>query len=215
MANPNDFLLNTDYEMDKITYFSSGSFTGTTSFPHNQKYAPLVFGVWSTTEDFSNSSPLGPVVTASDPNASTPLGIELLSKSDNIQLTSYGDGKDNTKIYYRVYGFEPYGVYESAPHTSKDAKKFILNTDYNYRKLKASGEFTQSGQEYAHNLGYLPHVMAWVKFKPGVVDGAIMPLNSASEFTEIYMNVTTDKIKVSFSTVLIEKVYWRIYHDET
>ena len=215
MADPKDFLLNTDYEMDKIAYFASGNFTGTTSFQHNQKFTPLVFGVWSTDQDFSSSNPLGSVAADPDPNANEPLSVEITADSNTITLTSYGENKSTTNVHYRVYGFEPPESHESAPHTSNNAKKFILNTDYNYRKLKASGVFTQNNKEYSHNLGYIPHVMAWVKFQPGFVNGATMPLISASDFTEIYVTVTTNKIIASFPSNFIEKVYWRVYYDET
>ena len=217
MANPTDFLLNTDQEMDKIVYFKSGDFTGETNFDHNLSFTPLIFGVWSTSSDFSNSNPLCTPDISYEPGANNPLGVYAVVRGDNgrIKVKALGDGSDTTKIYYRIYAFEPTDSKNSAPHTSSAAKQFVLNTDYNYRKLKASGTFTQNGEEYQHNLGYIPHVVAWLK-DGQAIGGNLEPFSWASPFTGYYITVTTDKIKLTCpSGGWVDKVYWRIYYDET
>ena len=57
-VDPRDFLLNTDYEMDKIVYFKEGSLnSGQTdvSIPHKLGFAPLIFGICAFNEDFSDA----------------------------------------------------------------------------------------------------------------------------------------------------------------
>ena len=216
MAKPTDFLLNTDYEMDKIVYFKSGEFTGSTEFEHNLSFIPLIFGVWSTDSDFSSSNALCHPDNSIIPGETTPLGVlAYVSSDNNIRILAQGENSATTKIYYRIYAFEPPESHSSAPHTLSAAKQFILNTDYNYRKLKASGTFTQGGEEYQHNLGYIPHIEAWIKW-PSYLGGEPEPLNVANIYSNIYITVTTEKIKLSdFRSGLIDKIYWRVYYDET
>ena len=219
MANPTDFLLNTDYEMDKIVYFKEGEFTGEDIFDHNLNFTPLLFGVWSTDNDFSNSNTIGSTSVSYEPGATNPLGVYAISYDYNkhIKIRTVGDGRTTTKIYYRLYAFEPPNSKSSSPHTSSAAKQFILNTDYNYRKLKASGTFTQIGEEYYHNLGYIPHVVAWAKFQTDD-GGEIEPFSWGSLFTGIYMTITPEKIKFSPDVSIYSRdfeIYWRIYYDET
>lgn len=217
MANPKDFLLNTDYEMDKIVYFKEGEFTGSADFEHNLSFEPLIFGVWSTNSDFSSSNALCLPATSNIPGAVDPLGVYAYVSGSNghIKIESMGENSGTTKIYYRIYAFEPQDSHNSAPHTSSQAKEFVLNTDYNYRKLKASGTFTQANEEYKHGLGYIPHVEAWIKWST-YLGGDLDHLNWASNFNKIYITVTPDKIKLSpVGANIIEKIYWRIYYDET
>lgn len=221
-VDPNDFLLNTDYEMDKIILVKTGSFVERTTIPHNLNFTPLIFGVWSTDENFSSANIIGPVITAIGPPGlyTPPLGV--MGRAFQNEVLLYSTGKDNstTPIYYRVYAFEPPGENQNTPQTSKLAHSFMLNTDYNYRKLKKTGEFTQPGQSYKHDLGYLPQVMAWVKYLeiPGVPDFslAIEPIYDAANRTGYVFEVTETEIKLNnnFPFWLIEKVIWRLYYDK-
>lgn len=207
MADPKDFLLNTDYEMDKIVLFKEGQLTDEVTLPHNLGYAPLVFGVWSLDSDFSSTN------TMSE-NAGLVLpGVECLGSSTDITVLSVGN-TDSRTIYYRVYAFEPAGVQKPADSTSQYAKEFMMNTDYNYAKLKATGTFTQPGQEYAHNLGYIPQVMAWRENEAPYYD--IEQFNISSELSEVTLKVTTNKLIYTnnSSTSGIAKIHWRIYYDE-
>jgi hypothetical protein len=55
--------------------------------------------------------------------------------------------------------------------------------------------------------------MVWTK-DIDVLGGGVEPLIYASEFNNLYTIVTENKIKVNFPRI-IDKVYWRIYYDET
>ena len=207
MANPRDFLLNTDYELDKVVLYKEGQLTDDITIPHGLAYAPLVFGIWSFDSDFSSTN------TMSENVGFSSIGIECLAGSNNISLIVVGNVDRNT-IYYRIYAFEPPDVQKDSSATSPHAKEFMMNTDYNYAKLKSAGSFTQSGQEYSHNLGYIPQVMAWRK--NGAPDYDIEQFNIGSEVSGVSLKVTTDKLIYTntSATSNIEKIYWRLYYDE-
>lgn len=190
MANPTDFLLNTDYEMDKIIYFYEGSFNitnnrQTETIVHDLGFAPLCFGLWSTTKDFSQPhrmSGQGHGIYNLDTQSYTSTFATLLS-SDYTEAPGstydYAISIDFTQmsgtIYVRIYGFEPTYVFKHIASTSGHANTFILNTDYNYRKLLKKGHMEIphiSGLPYgnrfdpvtvSHNLGYIPQVMLWLE----------------------------------------------------
>lgn len=213
-VDPRDFLLNTDYEMDKIVLFKEGSFTQTKDIPHDLGFIPLPFGVWSTDSDFNSTNTISGIDASGDDPGYTPLlSVSLTAKSDKLVLKS-GGNTNNATIYYRIYAFEPSSSAQAVPATSSNANTFILNTDYNYAKLLAKGEFTSSGQEYQHNLGYLPQVLAWMQYTSGGEEN-IEFLSFGSEFTNIKLTVTNSKIKAgTLSSVFVNKIHWRIYYDE-
>jgi hypothetical protein len=214
MAKPTDFLLNTDFELDKIILFKQGDFTSSIEIPHNLKFIPLVFGVWSTDEDFSSVNTLGVEDYGSEPGYTPILSVGCYATSSIIKLTSIGN-TNNTKLYYRLYGFEPDGSHNNAPYTSRKASQFVINTDYNYLKLFKTGVFTQDGEEFTHNLGYIPQVMAWDESSL-YGETRITPIQSYSEFTGYGTKITDTKI-IAGSLLdygLIDKIYWRIYYDK-
>lgn len=216
MPNPKDFLLNTDYEIDKIILVKTGSFTKNVYIPHDLGFIPLPFGVWSTDPDFTTVNTLGVSDINSQPGYTPRLGVECEAYDDKVRIIASGDGSTTTTIYYRLYALEPPGLNATIAATSDLANKFVLNTDYNYRKLKAEGIFTQTGEEYAHNLGYIPQVMAWVE-SPVPADPdkrAIAPMTFASNFTGYKITVTDTKIIGGKTGVFGDKYYWRVYYDK-
>ena len=215
-VNPRDFLLNTDYEMDKIVFFEEGNFTTSIDIPHNLSYTPLPFGIWSTNSNFSSVNILGwsGEVPAPPGVYQSPLGVSCQADGTKIRLTARGTYNDET-IYYRLYAFEPSDVQAVAPSTSQNADTLIFNTDYNYRKLFNAGEFTLNNLEYTHNLGYIPQVMAWAKY---VFGGQwIEPLDCSSNASTdgLGIKVTANKITgQGLRETVTEKLYWRIYYDQ-
>lgn len=181
-VDPRDFLLNTDFGMDKIIYVKEYSTTVSTptndvAIPHGLPTAPLVFGVWSNNPDFSNSHNLN---DSEDPWNNV-LRVSAYADMQNVYLSFVPNYTNqayvSTDFYVRIFGFEPGYNWDGLqlkgkkiPTTSKYAKKFVLNTDYNYLKLLKSGKISQvyesSDQSYrfAHNLGYVPQVLLWSTF---------------------------------------------------
>lgn len=185
-ADPRDFLLNTDYEMDKIIYFQKFEWTASTmttvEVAHNLPTAPLIFGVWSTNPDYTDSNEIGEANNPWDQALQIRATVDL----EKITFTLVPAMQDNayvtTKFYAMVFGFEPgsdwYDPYSGEylkltghklPPTSKYAKAFIVNTDYNYLKLYKSGNlgtWQTDHSEYTHGLGYTPQILSWDTLGP-------------------------------------------------
>ena len=170
-VDPRDFLLNTDYEMDKIIYAKDFTWTVSSAtyldVAHDLAVAPLVFGIWSYNADFSDPRMLGEY---DDPwgnqNQVSAMGyrhkIRFGLETNSGQVT----------FYAKVFAFEPNSqpdwateswIHKALPKTSGLAKQFIINTDYNYLKLIWSGrkELAIGGWSHEHNLGYVPQVLSW------------------------------------------------------
>lgn len=197
--NPKDFLLNTDYEMDKIVYYTTGEMTpGSKSITHNLGFTPLLFGVGAFNSDFSDSR-MSPYISWS-PTVS----FQFSSNNTYINFNYSNSGSSTKKLYYRIYAFEPADSYHKVPATTKYAKEFIINTDYNYCKLYKKGVAT-GDLTIKHNFGYIPLVLAW---------------DYGNNTTYHWFNDVSDYITVTETEVRIKnsnsngKVQYRIYYDE-
>ena len=211
-VDPRDFLLNTDYEMDKIIFFSEGEINKdqTKDIPHSLGFTPLVFGVCAFNSDFSDPRSL-PFEELTQTNT---LSCTLYSYNNKVQI-GYGNYETTpTKMYYRIYGFEPSDSHAKVGNTSKNAKNFILNTDYNYCKLCKKGVLNGSGNfTVPHDLGYIPQIMAW-----GETGGATIVIeNSQPEDpifnSPVYVATTTSNLIVK-NPGAYTKIHYRIYYDE-
>ena len=211
--DPRDFLLNTDYELDKIILFESGDFDTEIEIPHNLPFIPLIFGVWSTDSGFAYANTLGWTDSSSDPGYTPTMSVGAYATSDKIVLTPVSN--NGARLYYRVYGFEPSNSMKNAPATSTYANQFVLNTNYNYCKLLKTGYFINNNEEYVHNLGYMPQVMAWIEDSFSG-EPKIQPLEYGSNPNNFGLFVNSEKIKVGelLDTPLIDKIHWRVYYDE-
>ena len=236
MSKPDDFLLNTDYEMDKIIYFKEGKFTpgqfGRVEIPHTLGIAPLITGVWSKYADFSEPHNFSGVSGIVDPSSNSYVvdTVSCASDDNKIALTQFS-GPISSQIHYdfyvRLMGFEPSGSHKNLPKTSQNANKFILNTDYNYLKLYKAGaeDVVDSGGMYQpitiqHDLGYHAQALFWVE-SFGLNDfHEILPLNSV-EMANIYVDKRgvesyTDKFIVYPPSGVYgtsHKIQYRIYYD--
>lgn len=198
MVNQRDFLLNTDYEMDKIVFYRSGSALPGQEvvISHGLSFTPLIIVVCSFNSDFS-SQMTNPFLQFTDDGI---VQIQFAVSDGVIYLQSYrNEPSPNQRMYYRIYAFEPSNSTGTVPSTSDVAKEFIVNTDYNYCKLYQKG-VANSDKTITHNLGYIPLVMAW------------------SGGTEVWRaELDGDHVAVTSSTVKIKTsipVHYRIYYDE-
>ena len=206
--DPRNFLLNTDYEMDKIVYYTSGDITPGYWIvgEYDLGFIPLVFGVFSFTEDFSD--------TRMSWTSTDDLWINLEADSEGVNINYRNEQDQNKKLYYRVYGFMPSNCNANMANTQKYAKKFIMDTDYNYCKLYKKG-IVDTTTTITHNLGYTPLVLAWHEFKwtnpaPGLVTPCWASGHEGS-FANIESTPTTVKITGIPNNC---KVHYRIYYDE-
>ena len=247
-VDPRNFLLNTDYEMDKIIYFKEFEWTTssvtTKQVTHGLPTVPLLFGVWSANADFSDSNEIG----ESNNPWEQDLQIQARSNMEKIIFTLTPKMVNNayvsTTFYVKVFGFEPgtnwINTYydgdvqvkvplkmkgnKLAP-TSKYAKTFIVNTDYNYLKLLKAGrlgEWTGTRTEYTHGLGYVPQILTWETVGPWgelgnniefLVGNGQFSYYSSSDPYNVGVLVDNDKIYKYTGTVPHE-YEMRIYADE-
>jgi hypothetical protein len=172
MADARKFIINSDYPMDMIVFFDhrenlpNASSSPSATIQHNLPFIPLVFGVWSITQDYSDPRSFGQLTDSLDGY------VDVRADDTNIYVYSsagYYDSEYNWHAYpvfVRVYAFEPADSNADVPFTNISAGKFIINSDYNYAKLLRADVVdasTGGGTILVHNLGYKPQVMAWTE----------------------------------------------------
>lgn len=180
------FLLNSDYPLDQIVYFksfevtvASGSTTINENIPHDLGFKPLLFGVYATKADFSDS------IGMSDGLFS----VLARGYDDHIEVFG-GDFTAGTKVYVRVYGFAPASYKGFCKSTATSSKPLIISTDYEYAPLIFEAEVTCTSYDdedpyivegydvtkgylsvvtkaasisVRHDLEYKPSVMTWTE----------------------------------------------------
>ena len=217
-ANAQNFLINSDYPMDKVVYLlsDSASMTGGTSLtiPHGLPFTPLVDMVWSYNSNFS--------VTYSDNAGPAPsavygwvfdLQVTVQSDATNIYINAGGPAAAAT-VYYRVFAFQPDDSNVELPATASSGDSFVLNSTYNYAKLLTAGHVSYGtgavSMVIPHNLGYIPQVKVWLK------STRLNPLNALSDDPFLWrIDATTASITVSnTSTFTAGTMYYRIYMDQ-
>ena len=218
-TDPRDFLLNTDYEMDKIVYFTSGEIMPDNISPRryvdnfNLGFIPLVFAVFSFNEDFSDARMNW--TQQGFTSGSDRIEIQLYAVSDGVVVVYLNEVNPNQKLYYRIYGFEPTNSTSNVASTQKDAKQFILNTDYSYCKLYKKG-IASTNTTISHNLGYIPLVLAWNEDKwtnpsPSIISPTAISGAAVANLPNI--DVTNNELIIN-GIRPNSKVHYRIYYDE-
>lgn len=206
MADPRNFLLDSDYPLDQVVYMASGSYTSTTSgagdisqIAHGLPFRPLLVGKWSLKSDFSTSRECYlPIYT--DING---IYVQAFSNDTTITISSINFTGASKTVYWQVYGFMPSNVNVDASFTSANADIFAFNSDYNYTKLYYNDIVTASASTtITHNFGYRPQTMAWLKdisiYGTGMVN------------VDTYVKVTTSDVIVTSAS---KDVHLRIYAD--
>lgn len=204
MANPKDFLLNTDYEMDKIIMYDKwDTDPGYTEFYyHGLAFVPLIFGVCAFNQDFSDPR-LAPFLQFTQNGF---IQFDIWAQDDYAAAKYRNDEDENQKIYYTMYGFEPSNSSNEVPHTSDYAKEMVLNTDYNYCKLYKKG-IAEGTTTITHNLGYTPFVLAWWD-----VGGRVQPVWDGNNSGTNSVTITTTQVIINAAAGT--KIHYRIYYDE-
>jgi hypothetical protein len=170
-----NFLLTTDYPLDKVVYLNSGSATvpfPTAGFlvtiPHHLPFTPLVSGNWALTSNFSVSYEYGSGTFPSN-NAGAQLfniKMDIYADATNVYVSPVNVSGSPAVIYYRIFGLEPSDSQADLPFTASAGDSFVLNTDFNYTKLYVEEVITSpskpSTQTILTNLNYRPQVMPWL-----------------------------------------------------
>lgn len=191
MADPNNFLINTDYPLDMICFKTEGStavadgtFSGMFNVPHGLSFVPMPFLFWSNTSDFAISN-----VGSDSAYYASGAGQDYRAIADSTNITillSNASGSSKT-LYYRIFCFVPSTISEDTIVTgnSDQSDNFLISTDYNYMKLLASDRLTPSIPTYSHNLGDIPTAVCWgVNYSSGTTIDTIDQLPFRSIVTD-------------------------------
>lgn len=237
MPNFRNFKISSEQPTDIIVLFLEGQATfefNSFTVAHDLGFAPLIFGFWSETEDFTSPIPfsMSPGINYYDPTDQTykTLFDAIQVTASTTEISFYARQTTSHPVYYRIYAFMPTDLDLDAATTSQHAEKFIINSDYNYRKVFMAGdvllERDTSVQPVSikpvtinHNLGYKPQVMVWV----GQSTGSIQQFQ-ASQFANTQLRIRKEAVEVNEQSVIITapfpqsvgdyKAYYRIYYDE-
>lgn len=218
LANARDFLLNSDYPLDKVIYLKSGSapMDGSSffQFAHGLPFKPLLDMTWSYTADFSTTyfNGTGPVGVS----GLYDLQLYVASDNTNVYISAAGGVAPLTTVYYRIFGLQP----DDAPNamiapTISSTDDFNLNSSYNYTKLLSTGSVAISGSVnivVPHNLGYIPQVQVWQDVSAGWMELVSDTGDAASG--SWFVNPTSNNLNLIYTGAATGKVYWRIYLDE-
>lgn len=201
-----NYVYNSDYQIDKIILFMSGELEpgNNRTIPHNLSFCPLPFGVYSYTPDFMECYPY--------------VGIWSI-RANRTDITLYNQQED--KIYYRVFGFAPASSINGyAPANSERSTGFIFNSDNNYTKLYMAGRTANTTQPETiyHRLGYKPQVMVWE-----VITGADGALDRAYQYYEqgsLTIPDWNDYIEITDQSIIFNRGFgsedqfeYRIYYE--
>lgn len=222
-VDPRDFLINTDYEMDKIVFVGEGIIQTT---PGNEQDAyistglpfyPLAFGICAYDKDFKNAWSI-PHSTDYYMIGTNPVTLEAelsinVHTEKNMIVVSYKAASTASNVrpmYYRVYAFEPTTSNAKVGATKGHAGTFLLNSDHNYRKLYKKGH-AMAGETVVinHNLGYIPQCRFWYDWG-GQNDGFIHDYNDSLTITDKVVSFTVPSGGLLDSSIL----HYRVYCDE-
>jgi hypothetical protein len=229
MTDARNFLLNTDYPLDKIIYITSGSATvaNTTNdgvpgitITHNLPFTPLPILLWSNTSDFAicyeNSDES---YTTNSFVSGAGQFYSVSANSTTIGITRYNLSGSSKTLYYRIFCFQPSNasIESVVPATNSSGSEFILNTDYNYMKLVNAGVLTSASRTYSHGLSFTPRVQLWGSASGTVsrLVGAQLiqsdPTGSAGGTSGVFI----DSTKIEWlNPNTFDTIHYRIYGDE-
>lgn len=221
-----NFLLTTDFPLDKVIYLNSGSVTinfptagQQIVIPHNLPFTPLVSGSWALNPTFSTLYEYGSGTFPSNDIGSSVFNISMDIKADTTNITILPTNVSGSSfiLYYRVFGLQPSDNNSDLLPTASSGDNFVLNTDYNYTKLYLNDVIlnaTTGTYTVLHNLGYLPQVMAWVEDT-----GYTIPIDvsEAPDTFGIYVTCIVNTTSIQFivpAFLTIDRIDYRLYIDE-
>lgn len=230
VAQASNFLLTTDYPVDKLVIAGTGTVaqpasTQTSySFAHGLPFTPLLYGSWSNTSNYAilyglNSGPISSTPSVSPFDAL----MKLRADANNLYIVAENYSASAITFYARLYGFEPTTDNEVTTHTGSPYDSFQINTDYNYTKLyldgyidKAAGSGSPSTTSVSHNFGADVQAIVW---KEDTSTGVITPLtfHDGGDFQveDVVAYIGTTALTFNFSGFQPAlRMHYRLYIDE-
>lgn len=226
MSSPNNFLLNTEYPIDKIVYMNEGSWTPTSFDPETgmatgfQEYETginatnFVCGEWSE-DDFATSFPIGTLVnggyyqqTPESLAYGVAKGVEAYCGFGGLRIGCQNYASKTLR--YRFYVLISEADWEAeCEKTAGLSNRLVLDTRENYPKLFEDRIIRLTeGQTFTvnHNLGFRPFVRAWAGWGEDDPKTALyMPIGRMQKI---------DSQQIVFQTPIDAWLYYRIYADE-
>lgn len=229
MANPSDFLFNSDYQVDQVVYLKSlhftmgaGSYGTGATVTHGLPFRPLPMGSWSTSSDFSSTVyEIGTEMR--DSYGSVQVAVDVLANETSIQAIGTNNTDSSVTVYLNIFCLAPPdwsgGEIET---TASDSNTFILSTDYNYCKL-VKEDYIDVPQNTTvsvpHGMSTVPQALVWYVNTGGYVyqipgsslDGSS---NASGSGDSWYYVDETNFTVINHSLITgSTRVYYRIYGD--
>jgi len=235
VATAPNFLLDSDYPLDKSIYLFSGSFVmpgatlDATPITHNLPFTPLVGGSWSLTSDFSVQYEYGSGTFPSENAGAAPFNQILTISNDlfgaldagangtDIRIGWENNSASSVTAYYRLYAFEPANVNLDTSTTASSGDNFVMNTDYNYTKLYNSFEQSVSGTGTVvlnHGLGYIPQADYWTRNATRVAPYTNYNVPNSGAVVECRIMIDSSNTTIGTNASIVNDVFGRIYVDE-
>lgn len=216
MANLNNYIINSDYPMEKVAWVfetsgttsSSGSSTiaaQTTLTRTNPTGTPLLLdGIYS----FDNWASAYPI-SCGDRDRYWEF-VQLRSTSEEI-LISFVGYSTSLPFKVRLWGFIPEDYPDgNAPKTDTASNyPFTIDTSKNYMNIYKTGRVTASSPSPAtvsHNLGYMPFVRIW---RGSNTNWELFPIQSSQ-----YAEINNDELVIKGNSNYSATYYYRIYTNE-
>lgn len=224
-VNPRDFLLNTDYELDKIILFKEGRLmpsNDVTHIPHELPFLPLLFGICAFSDDYSDARALPFFDGINYVGTPTPIAsydVQFTTATDGSQIELiYKNTNTSQPINYRIFGFEPTDSNAKVGPTKKYAKTFLFNTNHNYLKLYKKGIVNAGATlEITHNFGYIPQMLAWETWG-NLNPEYVVPITEQADYDTYGITVDNNHVRfdmTNYTGLLANaKIHYRIYYDE-
>lgn len=223
LANAKDFLINSDYPVDKVILLRSYSIPLAAldfedlTYAHGLSFTPLVVARWSTN---SNLIPTYSILGGPTISSGYAYTTRIWADSTNINLSVTNNTASAVTLYFSVYGFMPSTDNDDVTPTASSADNFTINSDYNYTKLYLSGTVSlptgTGSQTVLHSLGYNPQVSLWMEQSSSiypVIYNAVSTVVPA--FNEINYYITTTGLVIDYYDLLSARtIHYRIYMDE-
>ena len=214
--NPEHFIINSDYPLEKIAgLFEYSGTTGASTeqipaydtfvIPNTVGVALLIDGQFSFTPDFSVAYPL---CSEDSSHYFQALFTYCTSSKIEIQGAGYGGSRE---IYFRLWGFVPEdNPAIVAPTASQSKDEFVIDTRKNYLKVYKEERISIPAGETVsipHDLGFEPYVKAW------------RGSNSQWQVIDFYratvsLEVTASFVKFTNTSEYSVPLYYRIYANE-
>lgn len=171
MVNPRNFLLNSEYPMDKVVFMKSGDLMVSGDFPdhvpirHNLPFTPEIIWSYSTSPGFESSSSSGLLVYGS----TSQIGLTVSSDSQFIHIEPFKIAAADRRLYWRAFGFMPPDAHEDSevPETATESNRFYRDSGLNYLKLLKGGVVGSGGGVVNYDLKYRPRVLVWEHLSGG------------------------------------------------